>query len=46
MTKSWPKSVPSFARRLKMVSHNLRELGVHIEFTRKKDRLIIIKYKP
>lgn len=46
MTKSWPKSVPSFARRLKMVSHNLRELGVHIEFCRGKNRLIIIKYKP
>lgn len=44
-TKTWPKTVSHFVRRLKLVSHNLRELGVEVEISRKKERQITIKYK-
>ena len=44
--KSWPKTAAHFSRRLKQVSHNLRELDVIVEFSRGKERMITVKYKP
>lgn len=41
---SWPKNAAHFSRRLKAASHNLRELGVSVEFSRGNERMITIKY--
>ena len=42
--KSWPKAIHVFSRRLKRVVHNLREMGVEVDFTRKQERIITVKY--
>lgn len=42
--KSWPKAIHTFSKRLRRVVHNLYEMGVEVEFTRKSERVIKINY--
>ncbi len=42
--QSWPKAVHAFSRKLNEVAHNLREMGVMVEVSRKRERMIRISY--
>ncbi len=44
-SRAWPKSPALFSKRLKLVSNNLREIGIVVEFIRGKQRLISITRK-
>lgn len=41
-SRNWPKTTALFSKRLKLVSNNLRELGIIIDFGKGKERIISI----